>query len=201
MEWSYSIILIVALCILSGCSQTSDSSMSPAKSQAQNVTTSPAVKEQPTDAAALSTPKGNETAVVPSKKPVQKDSSNPSLPPEKKKTESIPDKKESKQAITNANKTGLSEKTLDASNTGFSKDEIEKAKLVAKEYYKGTVLIVDSIELVNRNTVYDNYSSKYEKENIITFSIKIKNSENPPRGIVLIRQDSSSNWKVLDEGY
>lgn len=83
----------------------------------------------------------------------------------------------------------------------FNNDEIASAKKVAEEYYKGTTHKVESLELIKRNVLYDNYTSKYKKDSIITFSVKIKNSENPPRGIVLVRKDAGSEWKVLDEGY
>ena len=85
----------------------------------------------------------------------------------------------------------------------FTETEIASAKKVAETYYKGTTFkiasIVYNITLINR--VSSNLIIEYGKENLITFTVNLKDSENPPRGITLARKDANSSWKVVTEGY
>jgi hypothetical protein len=83
----------------------------------------------------------------------------------------------------------------------FTVEELENAQKVAEAYYEGTSFIAESIEYDITNTLYEQYSVEYAKENLITFTVKVKESEDPPRGIALKRINSYSEWEVLDEGY
>lgn len=85
--------------------------------------------------------------------------------------------------------------------TGFTDDEIESAKKEAIKYYKNTIFNIESIECDLTNSFYKTYSKEYKKGHLITFTVKIAKSDNPPREIVLIRENLNSNWKVLTEGY
>jgi hypothetical protein len=109
----------------------------------------------------------------------------------------ISDPKEAKPTESNP----LSDNSISGDFADFTEEEIDNAKKVAEAYYKETSFIVGSIEYDITNTLYKQYSADYEKQNLITFTVKIKRSENPPRGIVLKRKDLNSNWEVLDEGY
>jgi hypothetical protein len=95
----------------------------------------------------------------------------------------------------------LSDKPTTGDSEVFTEEEIAKAQKVAETYYEGTSFIVESIEYDNTNTLYTQYSAEYGKSNLITFTVKMIDSENPPRSIALERKDSKSEWEVLDEGY
>ncbi|WP_066720084.1 hypothetical protein [Clostridium sp. Marseille-P299] len=83
----------------------------------------------------------------------------------------------------------------------FSKEEIENAEAVAKEYYENTSFKVQSIHYDLTVSLYNEYVDEYDKQNLITFLVEIIDSDNPPRNIVLARKDLESVWEVIDEGY
>lgn len=83
----------------------------------------------------------------------------------------------------------------------FTNEEIESAKKIAEAYYKGTTWKPKSYQFDTTNRLYKQYSSKYEKDKLIVFTVAIENSEDPPRGIALTKADTNSDWKVVDEGY
>lgn len=111
---------------------------------------------------------------------------------------------ESQQNI-NSKEIDLPESPTDesTSNTfvGFTDEEIESAKKVAETYYRDRLFKIIEMKFDLTNSIYKNYSSEYEESNLITFTVKIANSDNPPRQIALIRKDSDSSWEVLSEGY
>lgn len=87
------------------------------------------------------------------------------------------------------------------SSYDFSDKEIESAQKVAKAYYKRTIWKPKSYQFDKTNCLYGDYSKKYDKDKLIVFSVTIENSEDPPRGIVLVRTNTNSDWKVVGEGY
>jgi len=95
----------------------------------------------------------------------------------------------------------LSDKSTASDFVDFTEEEIINAQKVAESYYEETSFIVESIEYDITNSLYEQYSADHEKENLITFTVKVKDSENPPRAIALERKYSNSDWVVLDEGY
>ncbi|MCY1713327.1 hypothetical protein [Caproiciproducens galactitolivorans] len=87
------------------------------------------------------------------------------------------------------------------SSYDFSDEEIESAKKIAEAYYKRTIWKPKSYQFDKTNCLYGDYSKKYDKDRLVVFTVTIENSEDPPRGIALVRADSNSDWKVVGEGY
>lgn len=108
---------------------------------------------------------------------------------------------ETKEASSPTEANDLSDKLVTSDFGDFTEEEIANAQKAAVAYYEGTSFIIESIEYDITNTLYVQYSNNYGKKNLITFTVKVKNSENPPRGIALERKDLKSDWEVLDEGY
>lgn len=94
-----------------------------------------------------------------------------------------------------------SSETISESLPSFSEEEIEIAKQVVDEYYASTSFQIETIKYDLTNILYEQYITEYEVGNIITFTVKIIDSENPPRGIALGRKDTDSKWKIIGEGY
>ena len=87
------------------------------------------------------------------------------------------------------------------SSYGFSDEEIESAKKIAEAYYKRTIWKPKSYQFDKTNSLYKEHSKEYDKDKLIVFTVTIENSEDPPRGVILVRADSNSEWKVVGEGY
>lgn len=83
----------------------------------------------------------------------------------------------------------------------FSEEEIEYAETIAKEYYENTSFKIQSIHYDLTVSLYNEYLDEYDERNLITFSVEIIDSDNPPRNIALGRKDLESDWEVLGEGY
>lgn len=108
---------------------------------------------------------------------------------------------EKEEVSTTAELAPMSDESAAGDFEDFTVEEIANAQKIAEAYYEGTSLLVESIEYGITNTLYAQYSADYEKQNLITFTVKVKDSENPPRGIALERKNLNSDWEVLDEGY
>lgn len=91
----------------------------------------------------------------------------------------------------------LTDNTISDDFNGFNEDELKSVKEVVDDYYKDTSFKIESIE---HDSDYKG-KKKYKKSNIIKFTVTVQNSEDPPRGIILVREDSNSLWEVLSEGY
>ena len=87
------------------------------------------------------------------------------------------------------------------SSYDFSNEEIESAKKIAEAYYKRTIWKPKSYQFDKTNSLYKEHSKEYDKDKLIVFTVTIENSEDPPRGVILVRADSNSEWKVVGEGY
>lgn len=83
----------------------------------------------------------------------------------------------------------------------FTDEEIESAKKIAEAYYKRTIWEPKSYQFDKTNCLYKEHAKEYDKDKLIVFTVTIENSEDPPRGIILVRADSNSEWKVVGEGY
>ena len=76
----------------------------------------------------------------------------------------------------------------------YNEDDIAKAKLVAEQYYQDkTNFVIESIE----------HDKMYNEVNAMRFKAVIKDSDNPPRTITIVREDQDSPWvaKEGSEGY
>ena len=85
--------------------------------------------------------------------------------------------------------------------SGFTVEEIQSAMDAAGKYYKSIAMTPVSLQYDLANRIYQEYASKYEKDDLIAFTVRTKQPEDPPRGIVLIRKNPGGVWRVLDEGY
>ena len=94
-----------------------------------------------------------------------------------------------------------SSETISEDLSSIAEEDIDIAMQIVDKYYANTSFQIESIIYDLTNILYEQYITDYDVKNIMAFTVNIIDSENPPRGIALGREDEDSEWKIIGEGY
>lgn len=86
----------------------------------------------------------------------------------------------------------------------FTDEELEETKAMVLEYYSDKEIYlgkVEKCEVYEESDLYSSYFDTTDVSDIVVYKVYLKDSVNPPRIIVLRRENKQSHWEVVNEGY